>query len=38
MSVYSAIEDLTHLVGPMTEDTVVRCLQARFYSHLFQVQ
>ncbi|XP_052069098.1 unconventional myosin-VIIa-like isoform X1 [Mytilus californianus] len=36
MSVYSCIEDLTHLVGPMTEDTVVRCLQARFYSHLYQ--
>ena len=33
----SLIEDLTHLVGPLTEETVVRCLQAKFYSQRFQV-
>ncbi|XP_060081419.1 myosin-IIIb-like [Ylistrum balloti] len=36
MSVYSQIEDLTHLVGPLTEDSVLRCLQARFYSQHYQ--
>ncbi|XP_069123410.1 myosin-I heavy chain-like isoform X2 [Argopecten irradians] len=36
MSVYSQIEDLTHLVGPLTEDSILRCLQARFYSQHYQ--
>ncbi|XP_048762789.2 unconventional myosin-VIIa-like isoform X2 [Ostrea edulis] len=36
MTDYSLIEDLTHLVGPLTEETVVRCLQAKFYSQRFQ--
>lgn len=37
MTDFSLIEDLTHLVGPLTEETVVRCLQAKFYSQHFQV-
>lgn len=37
MTDFSLIEDLTHLVGPLTEETVVRCLQAKFYSQRFQV-
>ncbi|XP_046361529.2 unconventional myosin-IXb-like [Haliotis rufescens] len=30
------VDDLTHLVGPLTEDSIVRCLQARFYSQQYQ--
>lgn len=36
MTDFSLIEDLTHLVGPLTEETVVRCLQTKFYSQHFQ--
>ncbi|KAJ8318178.1 hypothetical protein KUTeg_003269, partial [Tegillarca granosa] len=38
MSVYASIEDLTLLVGPLTEESVVRCLQSRFYSQAFQTR
>lgn len=31
------VEDLIHLRGPLTEDAVVRALQARFYQHKFYV-
>lgn len=31
------VEDLIHLRGPLTEDAVVRALQARFYHNKFYV-
>ncbi|XP_014665681.1 PREDICTED: uncharacterized protein LOC106807743 [Priapulus caudatus] len=31
-SVYSTLEDLIHLSGPLTEDAIVRALQTRFYN------
>ncbi|KAK3104216.1 hypothetical protein FSP39_025375, partial [Pinctada imbricata] len=37
MSVFAQIQDLTHLVGPFTEENIVSCLQARFYAQQFQV-
>lgn len=32
------VDDLIHLRGPLTEDAVVRALQARFYQHKFYVR
>lgn len=31
------VDDLIHLRGPLTEDAVVRALQARFYHNKFYV-
>jgi hypothetical protein len=31
------LEDLTHLAGPLTEDAVLKCLQARFCASQFFV-
>ena len=31
------MEDLTHLVGPLTEESIVRCLQARFHNSHYEV-
>lgn len=31
------VDDLIHLRGPLTEDAVVRALQARFYNNKFYV-
>lgn len=33
----SDVDDLIHLRGPLTEDAVVRALQARFYHNKFYV-
>ena len=32
------MEDLTHLVGPLTEESTVRCLQARFHNSHYEVR
>ena len=37
MTAFTQIEDLTHLVGPFTEENIVTCLQSRFYSQQYQV-
>lgn len=31
------LPDLTHLTGPLTEDAVIKCLQAKFYANKFYV-
>lgn len=31
------LPDLTHLPGPLTEDAVIKCLQAKFYANNFYV-
>lgn len=31
------LADLTHLAGPLTEDAVIKCLQAKFYANKFYV-
>lgn len=31
------LPDLTHLPGPLTEDAVIKCLQAKFYANKFYV-
>ena len=33
----SEVSDLTRLAGPLTEDAVVKTLQARFYNQKYQV-
>ena len=37
MDPYSEIDDLTHLVGPLTESSIIKCLESRFSNHLYQV-
>ena len=37
MEQYSGIDDLTHLVGPLTENSIVKCLEARFHNQIYQV-
>ena len=37
MDPYSGIDDLTHLVGPLTENSIIKCLESRFNDHLYQV-
>ncbi|XP_041362626.1 unconventional myosin-IXb-like isoform X2 [Gigantopelta aegis] len=38
MSGYTRVDDLTHLVGPLTEESIVKCLQTRFYSQQYQTK
>ncbi|KAL5018662.1 hypothetical protein ScPMuIL_004384 [Solemya velum] len=38
MNVYVKTEDLTHLVGPLSEASVMRCLQARLYAQQYQTR
>ena len=33
----ATINDLIHLQGPLTEDAVLKTLQARFYNQKYQV-
>ena len=36
-AMYTQIEDLIHLAGPLTEDAIIKTLQARFYSGHYHV-
>ena len=36
LSMYAQLQDLTHLSGPLTEDAILKTLQARFYGgHMY---
>ena len=37
LTMFAALEDLIHLPGPVTEDIVLKTLQARFYAAQYYV-
>lgn len=34
---FDTVEDLIHISGPLTEDAIIKVLQARFYKGLYYV-